>query len=67
MFNIIPSKPKSIKLSDYFEIKKNSYEILKLTPTKSNRNIKTVYGTLTFPTDQHSHSTMYLLKQDIDF
>lgn len=32
---------KSIKLSDYFEIKKNSYEILKLTPTKSNRNIKT--------------------------
>ena len=41
MFNIIPSKPKSIKLSDYFEIKKNSYEILKLTPTKSNRNIKT--------------------------
>ena len=32
---------KSIKLSDYFGIKKNSYEILKLTPTKSNRNIKT--------------------------
>lgn len=32
---------KSIKLSDYFDIKKNSYEILKLTPTKSNRNIKT--------------------------
>ena len=34
-------KIKSIKISDYFEIKKNSYEILKLTPTKSNRNIKT--------------------------
>ena len=32
---------KSLKISDYFELKKNKYEILKLTPTKSNRNIKT--------------------------
>lgn len=34
-------KIKSIKISDYFEIRNPSYEILKLTPTKSNRNIKT--------------------------
>lgn len=41
MFNIIPSKPKSMKLSDYFELRENNYEILRLIPTKSNRNIKT--------------------------
>lgn len=41
MLNIIPSKPKSMKLSDYFELRENNYEILRLIPTKSNRNIKT--------------------------
>ena len=34
-------KMKSIKLSDYFEIRNPKYEILKLTPTKSNRNNQT--------------------------
>ena len=34
-------KIKSIKISDYFEIRNPSYEILKLTPTKSNRNTQT--------------------------
>lgn len=34
-------KMKSIKLSDYFEIRNPKYEILKLTPTKSNKNNQT--------------------------
>ena len=34
-------KIKSIKLSDYFEIRENQYEILQLTPTKSNKNNQT--------------------------
>ena len=34
-------KIKSMKISDYFEIKNPEYEILKLTPTKSNRNTQT--------------------------
>lgn len=34
-------KIKSIKLSDYFEIRKNQYEILQLIPTKSNKNNQT--------------------------
>ena len=34
-------KIKSIKISDYFEIRNPEYEILKLTPTKSNRNTQT--------------------------
>ena len=34
-------KIKSIKISDYFEIRNPKYEILKLTPIKSNRNTQT--------------------------
>ena len=34
-------KIKSIKLSNYFEIRKNQYEILQLIPTKSNKNNQT--------------------------
>ena len=34
-------KIKNIKLSDYFEFRKNQYEILQLIPTKSNRNTQT--------------------------
>lgn len=34
-------KIKNIKISDYFEIRNPEYEILKLTPTKSNRNTQT--------------------------
>lgn len=34
-------KIKSIKISDYFEIRNPKYKILKLTPTKSNRNTQT--------------------------
>ncbi|MDY2883058.1 MAG: hypothetical protein SOT71_10440, partial [Romboutsia timonensis] len=34
-------KIKNIKLSDYFEVRKNQYEILRLIPTKSNRNTQT--------------------------
>lgn len=37
MFN----KIKSLKLSDYIELKKEEYVILKLTPTKSNKNNST--------------------------
>ena len=39
--NVIHGRIKSMKLSDYFEIKNPKYEILKLTPTKSNRNTQT--------------------------
>lgn len=39
--NVIPGRIKSMKLSDYFEIRNPEYEILKLTPTKSNRNNQT--------------------------
>ena len=39
--NVIHGRIKSMKLSDYFEIKNPEYEILKLTPTKSNRNTQT--------------------------
>ena len=39
--NVIPGRIKSMKLSDYFEIKNPEYEILKLTPIKSNRNTQT--------------------------
>ena len=41
MFNIIPSKPKSMKLSDYYEYRKCEYSIIQLIPTKSNRNNNT--------------------------
>ena len=34
-------KIKRIKISDYFEIRNPKYEILKLTPIKSNRNTQT--------------------------
>lgn len=41
MLNIIPSKPKSMKLSDYYEYRKCEYSIIRLVPTKSNKNNNT--------------------------
>lgn len=41
MLNVNIGKVKSMKLSDYYELRENNYEILRLIPTKSNRNIKT--------------------------
>lgn len=41
MLNVNIGKVKTMKLSDYFELRENNYEILRLIPTKSNRNIKT--------------------------
>lgn len=39
--NVIPGKVKSMKLSDYYEYRKCEYSIIRLVPTKSNKNNNT--------------------------